>query len=245
MARTNHVDAYRGQRKCQFTPEADTANLWPSKCGERKAVHPKGVHPGHEFTQTALTCNSCGEPIEIGTAYKWVAPRAHKQARGVKKNRHETCPAWRPSELTSSPVLSLIYGAEEAADDDHGRLDTPTTSEGAESYLDDLRAIADAMAEAVREAGAMRLESSEAIEEGFGHSTYQSEELAEQADALDGWADELESITFDEFYAEEVDEAEEVEEDEEEDTSELESEIETWADAQRDTLFETLGANPV
>ena len=53
--------------------------------------------------------------------------------------------------------------------------------------------------EAVREVAEEYRESAQAIEDGFGHPTYQSDELNERADELDGWADDVEGVDFDEW----------------------------------------------
>jgi hypothetical protein len=37
-------------------------------------------------------------------------------------------------------------------------------------------------------------EAADNMEEGFGHETYQSQEIREQADQLESWADEVEQV---------------------------------------------------
>lgn len=130
-------------------------------------------------------CESCGKPIPAGTPYKWVKPRPHPGAVGHKRKRHQTCPDWRSSELTSSPALSELYGAQESASDALAQWDREDK--------DALVGILNDLAEGVRSAGEVYRESAQNIEDGFGVRTYQVDELEEKADSLDGSADEVES----------------------------------------------------
>lgn len=139
-----------------------------------------------------LSCESCGKPIEVGTPYKWVKPKSGPYG-GRKRNRHASCPSWRPSELTGSPALSVLYAAQEAASDalsDWDGLD-----------LDAAREILTELAEGVREAGQVYIEGAGNMEDGFGHETYQSSELREKGEALESAADEIETAgdDLDEF----------------------------------------------
>ncbi len=195
MATTHFVKGFRGQRKCQHKPEGS----WQT-CG-----HPKAVHDelDHEFTQAPLTCDSCGDPINVGDPYKWIAPRAHRAAQGVKRNRHTTCPAWKPSETTSSQHLATIYAAQEAADASLSTIEVATIDETVD-VAEQLQEIAETFAEEVMGAAETYQESADAIEEGFGHETYQSEELAEKAEAVESWAEEASSFTADEYDGEDL-----------------------------------------
>lgn len=183
MARTHYVKSFRGQRKCQHQAEGSYA-----RCGKTAAEH-EGVD--HPFTQLPLRCQHCGADINIGDPYKWVAPRAGRFSRGRRMNRHQTCPGWKASELTSSPVLSVLYAAQE--DFDFSGVDTPASFDEVEAVTDAIRDILSSAAEAVREAAEMRIEAADNIESGFGHETYQSEELRSHGDELEQWADEMES----------------------------------------------------
>ncbi len=126
------------------------------------------------------TCESCGQPIPQGSSYKWVKPR-----RKAKRKRHVGCPSWRPSELTTSNQLSIVYGGQEVAEAEVAAWDGYDTS--------DLRSILETMAEAINEAAEAYRESASNIEDGFGHPTSMSEELVEKAEALESWASDLES----------------------------------------------------
>lgn len=138
-------------------------------------------------------CERCGEEIKAGDSYKWIKPRSHRAARGIKRKRCMTCPSWRPSETTSSTALSSVYAAQENASDELA-LWTPD-----EGTADDLRAILQACADGFREGAEAYRESAQNIEDGFGHATAQSEELGEKADTLESSADDLESADVEDF----------------------------------------------
>lgn len=147
-----------------------------------------------------LTCQTCHQPIEIGQPYKWFKM---KLARGgVKKSYHPGC-SIPPSHRTTSR-MGVIYDAQ--ADLDFS---------GCESE-EDCRAELESFAQTVREVGEEYTESASNIEEGFGHSTFQSEELTERAEALESWADELESWSPDAEEPDEIDEPDKTEEENEE-----------------------------
>jgi len=190
LAKVHFVEAFRGQRKCQ---QSDGRY---GVCGQPKAVHPDLDHP---FTQAPLTCGSCGQPINIGDPYKWVAPRAHRAARGVKKVRHTSCPSWKASELTSSQHLATIYAAQEDAEVELATLSIDSL-EDVEGMVERLQEIASAFADNLQEAVDSYAESADNIEDGFGHETYQSQELRENSEAIEGWMEEA-----GQFYAESFD----------------------------------------
>lgn len=235
MARTYFVKAYRGRRACGFTQDAGTGtdytgNPLQARCGRSRAEHETYpfkedlnlVTKRHEYDGGSLRCEVCGEDINVGDSYKWVKPRAGSFARGVKRNRHQTCRAWQASELTSSPHLSVIYAAQENVDAQVSDIQPSTDTS-------DLTAIAEEAAESVREASESYRESGDAIEEGFGHPTFQSEELIEKADDVEMWADEIEDVSFDEFDGDEEDEVE----------------VEEWFQTQIDLLNDVMGNSPV
>lgn len=124
-------------------------------------------------------CGYCHKDIPIGTGYKAVYPKL-----GAPKKRHLDCPSWRPSELTTSDKLAVIYGAQEEFED----LRAAGFGEP-----EDMASAMEAAAEQIREAAEGYRESASNIEDGFGHSTYQSDELNEKADSLETWADDIES----------------------------------------------------
>lgn len=218
MARTTVVEAFRGQRKCQH-----------EGCEASKFEH--GGELDHEFTQTPLRCEKCGKDIEIGMGYKHVSPRAHRAARGFRKIRCMECPGWRQSELTSSPVLQVVYGGQEAASDALGQLTRPQELGDVEGVLSDVMGIVEEMAEQATEASEMRFESADAIEDGFGHETEQSATLRDEGDALESWSSDLENLTLEEFA--------------EEDTDELLEGLDDWFDAVVGVADEEIGASPL
>jgi len=136
-------------------------------------------------------CQKCGKELPIGCSYKWVAPRAHKAARGFKKKRCMGCPGWRPSELTSSQHLGTIYAAQETFDD------FVSSWEGDDGCADGLGEAGKEAASSIEEAAESYRESAQNIEEGFGHPTQMSEELEEKASEVESWAGEVESAADD------------------------------------------------
>lgn len=123
-----------------------------------------------------LRCTRCGQPIEYGQPYKWFKM---KQARGgIKKSYHPDCEIKMADRSTSR--LVPIWEAQQAFDT--GSCDT----------VDELRAALEELAQVVRDVEQEYRESVENMEAGFGHRTYQADELEERAEALEGWADELE-----------------------------------------------------
>lgn len=135
------------------------------------------------------TCELCRNSIGVGDPYKWVKPRSHRGGTGRKRVRCAKCRGWRPSELTSSQHLATIYGAQEGFDDFTAGWDGDTVDDLAQAMKD--------AAEEIRGAGETYRESAQAIEEGFGHATYQSEELEGKADEVESWADEIDSASDD------------------------------------------------
>lgn len=242
MAKTHVVKAFQGQRKCQHP------NDRYGVCGQPKGVHDNLDHP---FTQAPLKCEACGNPINIGDSYKWVAPRAHRATKGVKRNRHLTCPSWKSSELTSSPHLATIYAAQETAEEDLAKLsvDSAEDTGEAEEALND---IASMFAEALQEAVDSYEESASNIEDGFGHETYQSEELRQKSEDVSSWADEASQWQADpysgadEFTCEVCGAVED--EHEPEDGHDFEpdhTELEDWLEEQINSLTDIIYDNPV
>ena len=122
-------------------------------------------------------CAPCGEPILAGQAYKWVKPRAYRGGRGIKRSRHIGCPTWRRSELTSSEHLGNLYGADETVEDFIAEATAPDF-EGLAAAMDDALSMID-------EARSGYEEAADNIEDGFGHSTYISDELRDKAQEVE------------------------------------------------------------
>lgn len=181
-------------------------------------------------------CEKCGVEIAVGDPYKWCAPRAGKFAKGRKRVRCLACPRWRPSETTSSQHLAILYGAQEAAEDALDEWDREDVS-GLQGIMEDF-------ASNIREAAESYRESATNIEDGFGHSTYQSEELAEKADAIDAAADEAESVDLDEFDEDEATENAKADGEDEDEVEQLvQAARDEWADEQIDKCRELLAVD--
>jgi len=131
-------------------------------------------------------CYKCGTEIHPGDSYKWFANRIGRYSQ--RKDFCANCPV-RPSDTTTSPHLSALYAAQESAEDQ--------LAAGGELGLADIAQIVREYAEAVREVGEGYGESADNIEEGFGHETYQSQEIREKADECDSAADTIESAADD------------------------------------------------
>lgn len=126
-------------------------------------------------------CGKCGDPLPAGCAYRWWKFRyGGKRKRCMKPG----C-APRRSDLTTSAFWGAIYSAQEAFTD----ADKSTPENAADALRE--------MAESLREAGEIRTDAADNIEDGFGHPTYQSDELREEGDSITYWADEVESAADD------------------------------------------------
>lgn len=126
-------------------------------------------------------CDSCGEKIEAGQAYRYISPRY-----GSRKARHMTCPMFRASETTSNDKLAALYAVTEQISD-------YAQDVGSDTLLEDVKSFLSEQAEAVREVVTQYQEVAENIRDGFGHDTFVSEEADSNADEVDTWADEVES----------------------------------------------------
>lgn len=193
MARVTHVK--KAEQRYRTVPVIDPAT------GEQKVVPvmrkdgvtPKTTKKGREIvrrlTQADKTqplpnrkCGKCGVEIEVGQPYKWIAPKSGPYG-GRKLFRCGPCPVWHRWEYSSS----LSARCEQIAHEAHEAFDVAQDEDDVQSVFNDA-------AEQIRELASEKNESAESIEEGFGHETYQSAELKEQAEALESWADEVEQV---------------------------------------------------
>lgn len=124
-------------------------------------------------------CKHDNSEIEVGSPYKWIAPKSGPYG-GIKRFRHGDCPDWQIWEYSSNKRAD-IWRAQHEAD-----------IFGCDSKDDVEQAVHD-FAETVREVAGQYGESADNIVDGFGHETSTSEDLRSQQEALEGWADELES----------------------------------------------------
>lgn len=162
-----------------------------------RAVTRRQSKPDHSKPLPPLVCDHCRKPIEVGTSYKWIAPKI-----GGRKNRHESCPGWHPWEYSSALWARL-------AEIEHNAITAFSTS-----IIEDPSDVESIMQDAAEEARAIaeeKREAAENIREGFQHDTYLSEELDEQADSIESWADDLESFDVPELPEPEEEDCEECE----------------------------------
>lgn len=125
-------------------------------------------------------CDSCGKEIEVGTAYKWIAPKSGPYG-GTKRNRHEDCPEWNVWDYSSSLSAQLAR-----IENDYGDISAAENNDDIESMLSDA-------AGEIRELAQEKEDGADNIESGFGHETEMSYELRDQAEQLNSWADDLEA----------------------------------------------------
>jgi len=127
----------------------------------------------------SYTCGGCGDAITPGTQYRWAKTRyGPKITRCMKVE----CTI-KQSELTGSEKLSTLYAVVEGLDE--LKVDSYDS-------LEDLATDVRGFSEQVTEVAEMYRESASNIEDGFGHSTMQSEELEQKADDVESWASEIE-----------------------------------------------------
>jgi len=127
-------------------------------------------------------CGRCGSEIGVGDGYRWI-----KFRHGGRRIR---CLAsecrFRASDLTQSK-MSEVYAAQENAEDSIGGCGS----------IEDLKALAEETAGAIREVSEQYQESADNIHESFSESTT-ADECEEKAQELESWADEIENA-LDEF----------------------------------------------
>jgi hypothetical protein len=142
-------------------------------------------------------CTHESREITVGMSYKHFSIRAYKGGRGTKKVYHVNCfvPA---SHRTTSAQLGMIYDAQEGAEK---ALASLAPEEADASTFESIAADA---AQGIREAGEMYVESADNMESGFGTSTYISDEIREKGDGCESWADEIESVDFEDFNEEDA-----------------------------------------
>jgi FtsZ-interacting cell division protein ZipA len=130
------------------------------------------------------SCNRCGKAIKKGDSYRWIKFRHG----GKRKRCSEYSCRFRQSDLTQSDKLSRTYGAQEAAEDAIGGLDTAS-----ESFEDDINGALQEAAEEIREVAQEYQESADNIRENFSESPT-ADECEEKSGELESWADELDEF---------------------------------------------------
>ena len=188
MARVTFVK--KAQQRYEMVPQIDEATGLPLRLAtDRKDKRDRTVYRTVTVADKTKplppeTCDKCGKEILVGDPYKHITPRSGPYG-GRRMTRCGTCPTWRRWDYSSS-LSARIEQIQWQFEQDVA---------GAES-ADDFSSAATNAAESIRELAGEKRDSSESLESGFGHSTSQSEELAEQADSLESWADEIEGVDF-------------------------------------------------
>lgn len=127
-------------------------------------------------------CRQCQHEVQVGEAYKYIDKKTGPRSgiRLIFCHRHHP----RGSDLLSGRAADLARITEDYDDQVNSIEATPGSlpqiAEALESAAEEVR----------RLAGEIR-ESAEAIQDGFGHSTAQSEAMTNTADELDEWADRM------------------------------------------------------
>lgn len=125
------------------------------------------------------TCGFCHEPIETGTAYKWMAVKSGPRS-SRKLYRHAHHPDWHYWEYSDSlaaQVAQVAWNFQQA-------VYTATSADDVESAVEDAAGEIESIADAKDEAA-------DNIESGFEHATSQSDELRDIAEQLRELADGL------------------------------------------------------
>ena len=237
MPRVQHVK--RAQQRYETKPVIDPATgeqkitpVMNTLTGEQKLTkhgRPVVLRVTERDLERPLpmpTCDyaRCKQEIAIGTPYKWIEPSGQRV-----RNRHESCPTWNVWEYSSSLSARIAQIQSEQPYDFES--------------LEDAQQWASDKAQEIRDLAEEKRESASNIEEGFGHATYQSDELNETADSLESWADEIESVDLPEFPEDEEKSEEDTEEaDDEEAAAEL---LLEWQEEVRSALENVMGECPV
>jgi hypothetical protein len=201
MAQVTYVK--KAQARYKMVPVIDPAT------GEQKVTPvmradgtPKVTKHGHQVVmrQTVadrtqplppLVCEFCNEPIEVGTPYKHVSPKSGPYG-GYQRNRHKDCPGWQAWDLTNAWWARIARAT--SGFDVSEFMDNPD-----ESSVENIRGALEQVADEVRGLAEESRETASNIEQGFGHSTQQSQEAEDRADALEAWADEIAEADLPDF----------------------------------------------
>lgn len=123
--------------------------------------------------------------IQVGQPYKHITPKSGPYG-GRTRSRHEDCANWQVWEYSSSLSARCAQISHDAWEN------FPESAEDAADFEGWAQEVADAITELAEE----KQESADNIEDGFGHSTSASEELADQASELESWASDVTGISF-------------------------------------------------
>jgi hypothetical protein len=208
MARVQHVKA--AQQRYATKPVIDPATgeqkrtpVIDSKTGEQKRS--KRGPQWHKVTERDIdnplpmpTCDYSGckiaadregdTTIRVGDAYKYIDVKTGTYT-SRKYTRHEKCPTWNVWEYSSSLSARIAQIESEGAD--------AIASAAMQAEEDDDSGVTEAIEEIASNIEGLAEEKRDAasnIEDGFGTATQQSDELNEQAESLDTWAQEVRDL---------------------------------------------------
>lgn len=122
-------------------------------------------------------CERCSKVIQPGDRYRKVSIKMTYGGR--KRYRCIECPAWQPWELSSSLASRIMEIQSETVDGSEWNEEQEARDRAGE------------IAGMIRELAEEKENSASNIRDGFGHDTSMSEELDEQAQQLNEWADEV------------------------------------------------------
>lgn len=189
MARITHVKKaqQRYATRPVIDPETGQQKRTPvmNRLGEQKVtksgrpVFLRITEKDYDQPLPMPVCDHCHKPIEVGQPYKHISPKSGPYG-GRTLNRHAACPTWQVWEYSNSLSARISQIQHQFSED----------MAGVESE-DDVTAALEEAADQARELAEEKRESAENIRDGFGHDTYQSEELDEVADNIESWADDI------------------------------------------------------
>jgi hypothetical protein len=162
----------------------------------------------------------------LGDPYKWI--KFNRRPRNIRCMA-PAC-AFMRSDLTTSEKLGRLYDAQDAAEDAIAAWS---------GEADDLKTILSDLASEVREVSQEYNESADNIENSFPGGSPTIDDCRDKADQLESWADEIESVDFDEWSSSDEDADSE---DAANDDGQTRAE---WADEQRDKASEVIGECPI
>lgn len=182
MARMHYVKA--AQPTGGFEVDDGSGETWRRVTREKaealaaslREKYPDAPVTVKEVAPRRRACRRCGHEIQVGEAFKYFS----KRYGGTTFYCAAHSP--RPSEMTSGKTAQLL-AIGEALEDAVADAETP---EDVKTALEQARDDAESLKDEYEE-------SATNIVDGFGHETYQSEELAEKASEIETWMDELES----------------------------------------------------
>lgn len=186
MPKVMHVAKARQRYETKPVIDPDTGNqkvVATSRSTRKgKEVVRKLSEPDLDRPLPPRTCDYDGKPIDVGTAFKYIAIK--RQFGGTARYRHEGCPNWNPWEYSDALWARIAQIQAQPID----------VSEILNE--EDAQAVAEELVEMITDLAEEKREAAQNMEDGFGHSTVQSEEIADQAEQLESWAGEFGSISF-------------------------------------------------